>query len=97
MVAEDNRDNILGMISIIFLPRLNQKYSEMYIPELVVTDKFRKKGIGTKLIGFCVSMASNKKCKKIRLESGNSRLKTHQFYEKLGFESKSKSFTKNLE
>lgn len=97
LVAEVRNGNVVGMISVIFLPRLNQVNPEMYIPELIVAEKYQKKGIGTKFINSCILLGLKHNCKKIRLESGNFRLDTHRFYEKLGFESNSKSFTKNLE
>ena len=97
LVAERNDVNLVGMVSVIFLPRLNQINYEMYIPEIVVTEKYQKTGIGTKLIDACISLAKEKKCHKIRLESGLSRKEAHKFYKKLGFESKSLSFTKNLD
>jgi ribosomal protein S18 acetylase RimI-like enzyme len=97
LIAESNDVNVVGMISIIFLPRLNQINYEMYIPELSVTEKYQKKGVGTRLIDACISLAKEKKCHKIRLESGIQRKEAHHFYKNLGFESKSLSFTKNLD
>ncbi len=97
LVAEINDVNVVGMVSVIFLPRLNQIKHEMYIPELIVAEKYQKKGIGTRLIDACISLAKEKKCHQIRLESGNHRAEAHQFYTNLGFESKSSSFTKNLD
>ena len=97
LVAEINDVNVVGMVSVIFLPRLNQIKYEMYIPELIVAEKYQKKGIGTRLIDACISLAKEKKCHQIRLESGNHRTEAHQFYINLGFESKSSSFTKNLD
>lgn len=97
LVAESNDVNVVGMVSVIFLPRLNQIQYEMYIPELIVTEKYRNQGIGTSLINACISMARQKKCHKIRLESGIQRIQAHQFYKNLGFESKSLSFTKNFD
>ena len=96
LVAESNDVNVVGMVSILFLPRLNQIQNEMYIPELIVTEKYRNRGIGTSLINACISLAKQKECKKIRLESGIQRKETHQFYNNLGFELKSLSFTKIL-
>ncbi len=96
LIAERNDVNVVGMVSVIFLPRLNQLQPEMYIPELIVTEKYRNQGIGTSLINSCISLAKQKECQKIRLESGNQRNETHQFYKNLGFESKSLSFTKTL-
>ncbi len=97
LVAEDKNGDIIGMVSIILVPRLNRVNPELYIPELIVTKKFQKKGIGAELINSSISFGQRYKCKKLRLESGNFRLEAHQFYEKLKFESNSKSFTKSLE
>ena len=96
LVAELDDIEILGMVSIVFLPRLNRTTLEMYIPELVVLEKYQNKGIGKKLINSCIALAKEKKCHRIRLESGNQRKESHQFYKNLGFEQSALSFTKNL-
>ncbi len=94
-VLDDMR--IIGMVSMIFLSRLNRTTLEMYIPELVVLEKYQNQGIGKKLINSCITLAKEKKCHRIRLESGNQRKESHQFYKHLGFEQSALSFTKNLE
>ena len=88
---------IIGMASMVFLPRLNRTTLEMYIPELVVLEKYHNQGIGKKLINSCIVLAKEKKCHRIRLESGNQRKESHQFYKHLGFEQSTLSFTKNLD
>ena len=88
---------IIGMASMVFLPRLNRTTLEMYIPELVVLEKYHNQGIGKKLINSCIVLAKEKKCHRIRLESGNQRKESHQFYKHLGFEQSALSFTKNLD
>jgi GNAT superfamily N-acetyltransferase len=88
---------IIGMASMMFLPRLNRTTLEMYIPELVVLEKYHNQGIGKKLINSCIVLAKEKKCHRIRLESGNQRKESHQFYKHLGFEQSALSFTKNLD
>jgi len=94
-VAEiDSR--IIGVVSIIFLKRLNRARLEMYIPELVVSKEFRYQGIGEKLMQNCIDLAKKKKCYRIRLESGNQRKESHKFYKSIGFEQSSLSFTKNI-
>ena len=97
LIAERNDIEIVGMVSIVFLPRLNRTTLEMYIPELVVLEKYQNQGIGQKLISSCIALAKEKKCHRIRLESGNQRKESHQFYNSLGFEQSALSFTKNLE
>ena len=97
LVAELNDVEIIGMISIVFLSRLNRTTLEMYIPELVVLEKYQKQGIGKKLIDSCITLAKEKKCHRIRLESGNQRKESHQFYKNLGFEQSALFFAKNLD
>ena len=96
LVAELDDMKIIGMASVMFLSRLNQSTLEMCIPELVVLEKYQNQGIGKKLINSCIVLAKDKKCHRIRLESGNQRKESHQFYKHLGFEPSSLSFTKNL-
>ena len=96
LVAEIDDIQIVGMVSAIFLQRLNQLTLEIYIPELVVLEKYQNHGIGKKLINSCIALAKEKNCHRIRLESGNQRKESHQFYKHLGFEQSAFSFTKSL-
>jgi GNAT superfamily N-acetyltransferase len=96
LVAEFDNMKIIGMVSILYLPRLNQSTLEMYIPELVVLQKYQNHGIGKKLINSCISLAKEKKCHRIRLESGYPRKDSHEFYKYMGFEQSALSFTLNL-
>ena len=66
----------------------------MYIPELIVTEKLRHLGIGKKLMQYCMKLAKNKDCYRIRLESGNLRKESRQFYKSMGFEQSSQFFSK---
>jgi len=97
LVVELDDMKIVGMVSVMFLPRLNHSTLEMYIPELVVLEKYQNHGIGKKLINSCMTLAKEKKCHRIRLESGNQRKDSHQFYKHLGFQQSALSFTKNLD
>ena len=96
LVAEHEDIEIVGMVGIVFLPRLNQKNFEMYIPELVVSKNHQNSGIGGKLINACIELAKKKNCHRIRLESGNQRTESHVFYKKRGFEQSALSFSKEL-
>lgn len=96
LVAEKNDVEIIGMVSIIYLSRLNQKNYEMYIPELVIQKKFQNKGVGKKLIESCEKLAKDKKCHRIRLESGIKRVESHEFYKNLGFIHSAHSFSKEI-
>lgn len=96
IVAELNDIEIVGVVNIMFLSRLNHTTLEMYIPELIVLEKYQNRKIGKQLINYCIALAKEKKCHRIRLESGNQRKDSHHFYLNLGFEQSSLSFSKNL-
>lgn len=87
---------IVGLVSVIFVPRLNQTKPELYIPELVVLESHRKMGIGKSLIDFCIKVAKKKSCYRIRLESGNKRVTAHKFYQTLGFDQYAKTYKLDL-
>jgi len=76
LVAQIDNSKIIGMISIVFLSRLNQNTSEMYVPELIVSQNYHSKGIGKKLLNFSIKLGKEKKCHRIRLESGNQRIES---------------------
>jgi len=96
LVAEINDSKIIGLISLVFLSRLNQKTLELYVPELIISQQYQNQGIGKKLLNSSIELGKEKKCHRIRLESGNQRTESHKFYEHLGFENSSIFFTKNL-
>jgi len=96
LVAEINDSKIIGLISLVFLSRLNQKTFELYVPELIISQQYHNQGIGKKLLNSSIELGKEKKCHRIRLESGNQRTESHKFYEHLGFENSSMFFTKNL-
>ena len=93
IVAQQDKE-IVGVASIIYLQRLNRTKTEMYIPELIVTEKLRYLGIGKKLMQYCMELAKKKNCYRIRLESGNSRKESHKFYKSMGFEQSAHFFSK---
>ena len=95
LVAEHDTD-VVGIVSIMFLSRLNRDLVEMYIPELAVTKSYQNQGVGKKLVNACIELAKKKKCHRIRLESGIQRKESHIFYKNLGFEQLALSFSKDL-
>jgi GNAT superfamily N-acetyltransferase len=77
---------VIGLLSYVILDRLNQRLAEFWIPELVVSKDYRRKGIGKLLINRCKVIAKRMKCYRIRLESRNDRIDSHNFYKNIGFQ-----------
>lgn len=92
VVVVDSDGLIVGFTSVMLLLRLNQKKKEMYMPELVVHKEYRSRGAGAMLVNFCVDLAREENCYRIRLESGNWRHNSHDFYKHLGFKQSALSF-----
>ena len=97
LVAQNADAKVVGVLSMMLLLRLNQRSLEMYVPELVVHERFRGLNIGRLLVDRCIQIALQNGCHRIRLESGNQRTTSHKFYRALGFEQSALSFTLNLE
>jgi GNAT superfamily N-acetyltransferase len=71
---------VVGMISLLFLPRLNRTRPEAWVPDFIVYKKYRNKGIGRALIKRCALIAGKEKCWRIRLETGLLRKRSQRFY-----------------
>lgn len=91
IIAEIN-DQIVGCLCYIIISKINRVKPELYITELVVTEKMRRNGIGKSLIQKCIKHA-RKTCFRIRLESGIEREIAHLFYKNLNFEQSALTYT----
>jgi|ERR687895_209620 GNAT superfamily N-acetyltransferase len=79
LVAEaDSR--VVGIVSLVILPRLNRTTPEAWIPDFIVDQEYRNRGIGKDLLKECISIARRKNCWRIRLETGLSRKEAQRFY-----------------
>jgi ribosomal protein S18 acetylase RimI-like enzyme len=96
IILATSNSKVIGMVSYILIDRLNQPLSELWIPELVVTNEYRNRGIGKRLVQKCESIARRNKCYRIRLESRNDRIDSHDFYRKIGFSQMALAFEKKL-
>ena len=56
LVAQLDDVEIVGVVSILFLTRLNRLTPELYIPELVVLEKYHNQGIGQELMNYCIKL-----------------------------------------
>jgi GNAT superfamily N-acetyltransferase len=79
LVAEID-SKVVGLISLVFLPRLNRSKPEAWIPDFIIDQDYRNKGIGKELLKKCIVIARKEKCWRIRLETGLSRKHAQRFY-----------------
>jgi GNAT superfamily N-acetyltransferase len=89
-VAKEN-GNIIASCYINIIPNLTRGGKSIGFIENVITDvKYRKRGIGKKIMENVIHYAKDQNCYKVLLQSGNKRADAHGFYESLGFDGESK-------
>ena len=89
-VAREN-GKIIASCYICIIPNLTRGGQSIGLIENVITDmEYRRKGVGKTVIGNAIKYAQEQNCYKVILQSGNKRTDAHLFYEKIGFDGKSK-------
>ena len=80
-------DQLIATCFLTIIPNFTNQGRPIGFIENVVTDeKWRGKGVGTKLLKEAVTMAKAQNCYKVFLESGSARTGAHEFYRTLGFD-----------
>jgi ribosomal protein S18 acetylase RimI-like enzyme len=79
-------DISVGFCSISIRMSLYAEGNLAHIDELVVDEKFRSLGIGKLFLDKAKSIAFERRCSKLELESALHRDEAHRFYEKHNFE-----------
>ena len=86
LVLENERDGVVGVLQITYIPYLTYQGSWRALIEGVRIDKsHRAGGLGSMLVLEAVERAREKNCRLVQLTSDKARPEAIQFYEKLGF------------
>jgi GNAT superfamily N-acetyltransferase len=96
IVAEDDRGGVVAFASAHFRARLNHPTEEVWVPDLVVTERARRRGIGRALLEEIEQRARDRGCHMIQLESAYFRAEAHHMYRQFKMRDVGKSFTKEL-
>jgi GNAT superfamily N-acetyltransferase len=91
LVAEwDGR--VVGFLSLEFRDRLNKVRPQAWIPDLIVTESYRKRGIAQALLDSAFARAREHGCWGVTLESGYHRKDAHRLYLRVGMDDAGKYF-----
>jgi ribosomal protein S18 acetylase RimI-like enzyme len=97
LVAEEEDDGaIVGFCSLHFRARLNWPTPEAWIPDLIVSDASRRRGIGLALLEEAQRRARERGCHALTLESGYNRAEAHHLYRTFRMRDSGKQFVKDL-
>ncbi len=64
----EEEEEVAGLASLWLRPRLGETTLEAWIPDLFVTEAFRRRGLARALLDACVTQAKRRGCKAVRLE-----------------------------
>jgi GNAT superfamily N-acetyltransferase len=94
-VAEDGAE-IVGFVDLDFRQRLTFSALEAWIPDLIVAEGARGRGVGAALLGAAEERARERGCFGLKLESAMWRDRAHAFYVREGLQHTGNAFHKGL-
>jgi GNAT superfamily N-acetyltransferase len=95
LVAEDD-GRVVGFANLLLVPRMNFGGPQAWIPDLVVADPERGRGIGAALLARAEEIARDRGCWSVFLTSANWRTRSHEFYRREGWDQSGQYFSKSL-
>ena len=84
-LAKDN-NKVIATCFICIIPNLANSGKPIgYIENVITDEKYRRKGIGKKIIEMAIKFAKEEKCNRVVLLSASKKIEAHKFYDSLGF------------
>jgi len=96
IVVEDEHENVVAFCSLHFRERLNYATPEAWVPDLIVSEAARRRGIAGAILEEVERRARARNCHAIQLESGYQRAEAHHLYRTFNMRDAGKSFYKPL-
>jgi GNAT superfamily N-acetyltransferase len=95
LVAEVDGE-VAGFLDLEFRQRLNFPTPQAWIPDLVVSEEQRGRGVGAALMARAEELSKERDCWGMTLESATWRKDAHRFYLREGYDDSAYSFSKSL-
>ena len=95
LVAEDGGE-VIGFCSLHFRERLNYPTPDAWVPDLIVTERARRRGAARVLLEEAERRARARGCLVLTLESAYFRSEAHHLYAAFGMDDVGKAFKKTL-
>ena len=95
IVAEDEHE-VIAFASVHFRARLNHPTEEVWVPDLIVTERARRRGVARALLEEVEQRARDRGCHMFQLESAYFRAEAHHLYRQFKMRDLGKAFYKAL-
>jgi GNAT superfamily N-acetyltransferase len=92
-VAEEE-GNLIGMIDMAMIPRPNFVQPHAWVPDLIVSENTRSRGVGAALLSRAEEVAKELGAFSLALESAHWRTRAHDFYLRQGMTDAARHFLK---
>jgi N-acetylglutamate synthase-like GNAT family acetyltransferase len=92
----DSPGGLVGLVATHIVPRLDGDRWSCRITDIVVSPSHRRSGVGSALVAAAQDEAHRAGAPRLDLSSGEWRADARAFYARLGFETRSRGFTKRL-
>lgn len=96
LLIVEERDQVIGFISLSLIPQLALRGDFMRISYFAVDAETRSKGIGKQVEDYVAALARQMGCDRIELHCHSRRTQAHEFYLRQGYEEVPKYFVKYL-
>jgi ribosomal protein S18 acetylase RimI-like enzyme len=95
-VGVDESGAVVAFCSLQFRTRLNWPTEEAWIPDLIVTERHRGRGLGRALLEEAERRAAERGCHYLTLESGHQRAEAHELYRRFRMRDTGRQFGKRV-
>ena len=93
LLVAEYEGEVVGTVALFIIPNLSHGATPYALVEnLVVNHKYRRKGIGKKLMEYTITRAKQEGCHRIELCSDRRRKEAHRLYRSVGFEASAYGF-----
>ena len=94
-VAEED-GAVVGFVDLQIVPRLNFQAPQAWVPDLIVAERCRSRGVGAALLARAEEVALRHSAFSLALESAHWRTRAHAFYIRQGMKDAAREFVKVL-
>ncbi len=93
LLVAEYQGEVVGTVALFIMPSLSHSANPYALVEnLIVNLKYRRKGIGKKLMEYTIARAKQERCHRIELCSDKRRREAHRLYRSVGFEASAYGF-----
>ena len=97
VVVAEMDGEIIAMMDVDFRESFFHGGLAMQVEDLIVDERFRRQGIGQRMVGLAEEIARRRDCTSIELNSDLYREETHRFWQAMGYQIEAYQLRKALE